>query len=541
MDRRASIRRLGVSDSGYIVARLLVAFSLILLRVTGLLALPQDPGMISLFQWGLALFTLTGVLVLVEYLVFHLTTRQVLWSALPLDVITGGMLLVTTQAYQDPVYAWLVGIVVIYAVALSRRESNAVTIIFAVSYFADHVIGFGWAHSTVDYIVLAFKAVALVLLGYFVSEGAHRQIEREAELESSRSDIESLNEQLQRRLAELNAVSEITDVVHSSLDFDAIGPLVLEIIQKVIDVPACSLLVLDKEKAETLFSASTGLGSLPPTIAGSLAFSEGSAAVELEGGLFSCLTILDHSHMMVVFCAAAGQIEAMRQEDRLVLQAVASELAVAVENSQLYKLTKRLSITDELTGLNNYRYLQQRLEDEYERARRFDRSLSLLMFDADDFKLLNDRYGHVAGDVALAELGGLLKAAVREIDVVARYGGEEFSVVLPETDVAGAFVVAEKIRESVATHRFPDADGNRVVSLTVSIGLATYPIHAADREDLLRQADDALYQAKHLGRDRVRTSQPIGRATEPPAAEPPAGESPAAAPTEPPAAEGQRI
>lgn len=519
MDRRASIRRLGVSDSGYIVARLLVAFSLILLRVTGLLALPQDPGMISLFQWGLALFTLTGVLVLVEYLVFHLTTRQVLWSALPLDVITVGMLLVTTQAYQDPVYAWLVGIVVIYAAALSRRESNAVTIIFAVSYFADHVIGFGWAHSTVDYIVLAFKAVALVLLGYFVSEGAHRQMEREAELESSRSDIESLNEQLQRRLAELNAVSEITDVVHSSLDFDAIGPLVLEIIQKVIDVPACSLLVLDKEKAETLFSASTGLGSLPPTIAGSLAFSEGSAAVELEGGLFSCLTILDHSHMMVVFCAAAGQIEAVRQEDRLVLQAVASELAVAVENSQLYKLTKRLSITDELTGLNNYRYLQQRLEDEYERARRFDRSLSLLMFDADDFKLFNDRYGHVAGDVALAELGGLLKAAVREIDVVARYGGEEFSVVLPETDAAGAFVVAEKIRESVATHRFPDADGNRVVSLTVSIGLATYPIHAADREDLLRQADDALYQAKHLGRDRVRTSQPIGRATEPPAAE----------------------
>jgi diguanylate cyclase (GGDEF)-like protein len=518
VDRRASIRRLGVSDIGYIVARLLVAFSLILLRETGLLTLPQDPRIIGLFQWGLALFTLTGVLVLVEYLVFHLTTRQVLWSALPLDVVTGGMLLVATHMYQDPVYAWLVGIVVIYAAALSRRESNAVTIIFAVSYFADHVIGFGWAHSTVDYILLAFKAVALVLLGYFVSEGTHRQIEREAELENSRNDIESLNEQLQRRLAELSAVSEITDVVHSSLDFDAIGPLVLEIIQKVIDLPACSLLVLDKEKAETLFSASTGLGSLPLAIAGSLAFSEGPAAVELEGGLFSCLTILDHAHMMVVFCAAAGRIEAMRQEDRLVLQAVASELAVAVENSQLYKLTKRLSITDELTGLNNYRHLQQRLEDEYERARRFDRSLSLLMLDADDFKLFNDRYGHVAGDVALAELGGLLKAAVREIDVVARYGGEEFSVVLPETDAAGAFVVAEKIRESVATHRFPDADGNRVVSLTVSIGLATYPIHAADREDLLRQADDALYQAKHLGRDRVRTSQPIGRAAEPSAA-----------------------
>ncbi len=508
MDRPATIRRMGVSDAGYIIARLLLALALFLLRVGGLLSLHGGATTQSLFTYGLALFSATTVLVMVEYLGFRLTTRQVMWSAFAFDVVSGGMLLIATHQYQDPVYAWFVGIVVIYAAALSRRESNVVSVVVAVAYLAGHVIAAGSAHSAVDYILIAFKAIALALLGYFVSEGTHRQVERETDLERSHADIESLNDQLQKRLAELNAVSEITEVVHSSLDFDAIGSLVLEIIQKVIDVPACSLLVLDKEKAETLFSASTGLGSLPADVSGSLALSD-AGAVEVEGALFSCLTLLDHAHTMVVFCAVSSHIEAMRLEDRLVLQAVAGELAVAVENSQLYKLTKRLSITDELTGLSNYRYLQQRLEDEFERARRFDRCLSLLMLDADDFKLFNDRYGHVAGDVALAELGGQVNAAVREIDVVARYGGEEFSVVLPETDAAGAFVVAEKIRESVATHRFADADGNRTVQLTLSIGLATYPVHAEDREGLMRQADDALYQAKHLGRDRVRAAQPF--------------------------------
>src|SRR5450756_393413 len=132
---------------------------------------------------------------------------------------------------------------------------------------------------------------------------------------------------------------------------------------------------------------------------------------------------------MVVFCASAMAIEKMSDEDRLVLQAVASELVVAVENSQLYKLTKRLSITDELTGMFNYRYLQQRLDDEIERARRYGRSLSLLMLDADDFKKFNDTHGHLAGDVALTEIGEVLRDSVRDIDVACRYGGEEFAIV----------------------------------------------------------------------------------------------------------------
>jgi len=99
----------------------------------------------------------------------------------------------------------------------------------------------------------------------------------------------------------------------------------------------------------------------------------------------------------------------------------------------------------------------------------------------------------------------VLSGAVREIDIVARYGGEEFSIALPQTDAAGAFVVAEKVREAVRTHQFKDTLGVQCCSLTVSIGLATYPTHAPDKDALLREADDALYRAKNGGKDRVRT------------------------------------
>jgi diguanylate cyclase (GGDEF)-like protein len=500
-------RPLDVADIAYLVARVLVAASLIVLFAARILVVPAGYGLAQ--QLGLAVFTATTLGVIVAYLATSLSRRGVLWVVLPFDLVSGGMLLVVTHMYQDPMYTWFVGLVVIYAVALPRREAHAAAAVVALAYMAAHVIGFYTIHGLADYFLLAFKASAIVLVSVFVAEGNHRQIEREAELESSHGDVESLNRQLQRRLSELNAVSEITEVIHSSLDFDAIGPLVLEIVQKVIDVPACSLLVLDKLKAETLFSASAGLGGAAGSIGHSIDSMTHEGTLELEGGLFSCLTILDHGQMMVVFCAEARYIDVMRLEDRLVLQAVASELVVAVENSQLYKLTKRLSITDELTGLNNYRYMQQRLEDEFERARRFDRPLSLLMLDADDFKQFNDAHGHVAGDQALAELGRVLKSAVREIDVTARYGGEEFAVILPETDAAGAFVVAEKIREAVADHCFANADGERCVGLTVSVGLASFPMHAEDREALMRQADEALYQSKHLGRDRVRAAPPL--------------------------------
>jgi diguanylate cyclase (GGDEF)-like protein len=221
-------------------------------------------------------------------------------------------------------------------------------------------------------------------------------------------------------------------------------------------------------------------------------------------GAFGCIDLVDHAETSVVFCADTEVIDDLSPDDRIVLQTVGSELVVAVENSRLYKLTKRLAITDEITGLYNYRYLQQRLDEEIGRADRYGKRLSLLMLDIDSFKRVNDVHGHRVGDGVLAELARVLKTAVREVDVVARYGGEEFSVILPETDAPGAFIVAEKIREAVSLARFKDEDGEPRIRVTTSIGLASFPVHARDKESLLRVADDAVYRAKETGKNRVR-------------------------------------
>jgi diguanylate cyclase (GGDEF)-like protein len=200
-------------------------------------------------------------------------------------------------------------------------------------------------------------------------------------------------------------------------------------------------------------------------------------------------------------------MQRLSSADMLLLGAVSSQLVVAVENSHLFGLTRVLAITDELTGLYNYRELQARLTQELDRAVRYESPLSILMIDADGFKGYNDEHGHIAGDRALAALGEILRTSVREVDFVARYGGEEFTVILPETDAAGAFVVAEKIREAVDGHEFPDEHGRPCCGLTVSVGVASYPAHAVDKEALLREADSALYRAKAEGKDRVRTPQ----------------------------------
>ncbi len=423
-----------------------------------------------------------------------------LWVA-PFDLLATGLLGYAFHGFEDPMYATLLLVPVFYGLVLKRRDALALSLAAALVYLLQHLPYLGAA----DLVLVGMhviKALLIVYIGVIVSSAATRQAERESQIVQSRHEKEQLNDQLQRRLGELQAVSQITEIIHSSLDFDRVGPLVLEVLTKVINVPACCLFVIDKRKAETLFSASVGLGSEPPPAPSVAGIGE---TLEIADSHFTCMSVVDHHQMMVVFCADALVTESMSDEDQLVMQAIASELVVAVENSQLYKLTKRLAITDELTSLFNYRYLQQRLDEEIERAKRYHKDLSLLMLDVDGFKNFNDLHGHIAGDVALSDLGGVLRRCVREVDVVCRYGGEEFSVALPETDAAGAFVVAEKIREAIATFLFADADGERHDHLTVSVGLATFPSHADDKEALLRKADDALYQAKNGGKDRVRS------------------------------------
>jgi diguanylate cyclase (GGDEF)-like protein len=198
--------------------------------------------------------------------------------------------------------------------------------------------------------------------------------------------------------------------------------------------------------------------------------------------------------------------------DEDALGTLAGQASIAIDNVQLHHEAQRLSTTDALTGLWNFRYLSMSLAREIERSTRFDRPLAVLMLDLDHFKAINDAYGHARGDAVLRELAHRVQEQIREVDTFARYGGEEFVVVLPETTVEGAAQLAERI--CVAVRREPfHLEGEDSIEVTVSIGGAAFPGHGSTPATLMRAADKALYVAKGEGRDRwhVPGAQAVAR------------------------------
>jgi diguanylate cyclase (GGDEF)-like protein len=225
--------------------------------------------------------------------------------------------------------------------------------------------------------------------------------------------------------------------------------------------------------------------------------------------------------------------------DLMTLRTFAGQAGVAVHNVRMHEEAQRLSLTDPLTGLWNYRYLRESLRREVERASRFGRMLTVLVLDLDHFKEVNDTHGHAAGDAVLVEFARRLRVGLREVDLAFRQGGEEFVVLLPETDAYGGAIVAERlgaaIRDTpvpIGRHHFDAAVPTPVVHvpISVSVGVAVYPEHGATAQEVLDAADAALYAAKDAGRDTYRLAEPpipgVPDVPSDPAAAAPGGQQP---------------
>jgi diguanylate cyclase (GGDEF)-like protein len=187
-----------------------------------------------------------------------------------------------------------------------------------------------------------------------------------------------------------------------------------------------------------------------------------------------------------------------------IVRTLANSLGLMITNLRLYQRVQQQTIVDELTGVFNRRFLDNKIKDEVRRAKRYKRPLSVLMLDLDKFKHINDTLGHAQGDETLRELAKILKGQTREIDIVCRYGGDEFTMLLPETDAAAAQRKAERLRKKIAAHAFANlADAGRPLQFSMSIGGASLTEETDSEGELLKRADDALYKSKRDGRNRT--------------------------------------
>jgi diguanylate cyclase (GGDEF)-like protein len=232
---------------------------------------------------------------------------------------------------------------------------------------------------------------------------------------------------------------------------------------------------------------------------------EGCPGVDAGPALYAPMRRREH---------VAGTLAAFRQRgaapftsaDARQLTLLAAWTALSLDNLRLSESVEKLAITDDLTQVYNYRFLRLALRRELKRAARFGQELSLVMLDVDHLKSYNDRHGHLRGSYLLREMAALLAGQVRSFDLIAKYGGDEFTLILPQTGLEGAVVVAERMRRAVAEHAFPLVTAGEI---TISSGVATFPADAVDGPSLVRTADAALYVAKNRGRNLVLTHRGV--------------------------------
>lgn len=212
-----------------------------------------------------------------------------------------------------------------------------------------------------------------------------------------------------------------------------------------------------------------------------------------------CLPLISYGDKVGVLALESARPGAFLPTDVQPLESVADICAAAIRNAQHVEQLNKLAVLDGLTGIFNRRYFEHRILEEIERAGRYETALALVMLDIDGFKKLNDEFGHLLGDEVLRQLANMLTQQLRKADVVCRYGGEEFAILLPEITGENAAAVADKLRRVIEAFPFPGVPR----PVTISAGVARFPDNGSTRDDLVKAADEALYNAKQSGRNRI--------------------------------------
>jgi diguanylate cyclase (GGDEF)-like protein len=219
----------------------------------------------------------------------------------------------------------------------------------------------------------------------------------------------------------------------------------------------------------------------------------------VESAARMSIPLVSFGQILGVLALESANRNAFRESELQCLESVADICATAIQNAHYVERVKQLAYLDGLTGIFNRRFFELRIIEEIERSRRYGTGMAVIMADIDQFKRLNDEFGHLLGDEVLRQVSSLFHQQLRKIDVVCRYGGEEFGIVLTQTNASHAVSVAEKLRRMVEQWQFPGVPQ----TVTISAGVAAFPDHGTTRDELVRAADNGLYAAKQAGRNRI--------------------------------------
>lgn len=322
-----------------------------------------------------------------------------------------------------------------------------------------------------------------------------------------------------RRASQLEAINAIAQQTTAVLDLKELLSKVCVLIQHAFHVSHVSVLLKDEEDLVLRahhgsltpripeggrLSAVTGLWGRTLETGKTLIEDDVKATPDHIGfyeetGSRMCIPLVSFGQTLGVLVLDSAQVGAFNVNDTQPLESMADICATAIQNAHYVERVKQLAYLDGLTGIFNRRFFELRIAEEIERARRFGTGMAVIMVDIDQFKRLNDEFGHLLGDEVLRQVSSIFHQQLRKIDVVCRYGGEEFAILLSQTDTSHALGVADKLRRLVEGWQFPGVPR----PVTISAGAATCPDHGSTRDELVKAADSGLYAAKQAGRNRV--------------------------------------
>lgn len=373
------------------------------------------------------------------------------------------------------------------------------------------------------------RAVGTGHLGHRITIKTGDEIETLADgFNEMAASMEEARKELDRRLLELYTLYHISKVLNTSFETEQLLVRIVTDIGKNLSIHRVMIMMLD-EKTQELYPASFtdfvkegGLHDFRRRVG------QGLYGLAAQNGMPRLIRDVDaepdmskedvlspdirsiivapfgvRNKVLGLLCAFKDRPETFEWHDLELFTTVAEHIAVSMENVRLYQETKLQAITDGLTGLYNHRFFRAHLTVEIERASRYGHKLSLIILDIDHFKNYNDAHGHPQGDELLRGVAEFLRKGIRESDFACRYGGEEFAIILPETGKDAALALAERIRKSIAEHPFPFRETQPMGTISVSAGVAAFPVDSKNIDDLIKKADKALYRAKDEGRNRA--------------------------------------